>query len=106
MLTGRVAKVREWMEVGLPCPVLYRVHATLATEVEADPAARGASKTCRFEVCGEDGQRLKCVFVEIDREMAAVRRGERVVVVGRAVGGTIQVSLLHPATPARPSCRW
>ena len=93
MLTGRVAKVREWMDVGLPCPVLYRVHGTLATEVEADTPARGASKTCRFEVCGEDGQRIKCVFVEIDRDMAAVRRGERVVVVGRAVAGAIQVRL-------------
>lgn len=89
VLTGRVGKVREWLGLGLPCPVLYRLHGSLAPGLKA-AGDKGDVKL--FEVCGEDGQRVRCRFQEIDRKMAAVQPGAALVVVGRpGRDGSLQV---------------
>ena len=85
--------MKEWAGLALPCPVLFRVHGTLATEVEIVGGSKSNSKLKQFELAGEDGQQLHCTFMDIDREVANVRKGERVVVMGRAKqDGSIQVN--------------
>jgi len=92
VLSGRVGKVKEWAALALPCPVLFRVHGTLATEVEIVGGTKSSSKLKQFELAGEDGQQLHCTFMEIDREVANVKKGQRVVVTGRAKqDGSLQV---------------
>ena len=79
--------------MALPCPVLFRVHGTLATEVEIVGGSKSNSKLKQFELAGEDGQQLHCAFMEIDREVANVKKGQRVVVTGRAKqDGSLQVN--------------
>ena len=81
--------------MALPCPVLYRVHGILATDVEVGDGSK-SSRSKQFELAGEDGQQLRCTFMEIDREVANVKKGQRVVVTGRAKqGGSLQVNSIH-----------
>jgi len=92
ILSGRVGKVKEWAALALPCPVLFRVHGALATELEVVGGAKSNSKLKQFVLAGEDGQQLHCNFMEIDREVANVKKGQRVVVTGRAKqDGSLQV---------------
>ena len=82
--------------MALPCPVLFRVHGTLATEVEVVGGLKSNSKSKLFDLAGEDGQQLHCTFMEIDREVANVKKGQRVVVTGRTKqDGSLQVSIIH-----------
>ena len=99
--------MKEWAGLALPCPVLYRVHGILATDVEVGDGSK-SSRSKQFELAGEDGQQLRCTFMEIDREVAKMKKGERVVVMGRArQDGSIQVKIdddngfLHIPPPKR-----
>ena len=58
--------------------MLFRVHGTLAMEVEIVGGTKSNSKLKQFELAGEDGQQLHCTFMEIDREVANVKKGQRV----------------------------
>ena len=73
--------MKEWASLPLTSPVLFRVHGILDTEIGG--AAELSSNSKQFELTGEDGQHLSCTFLEIDREVPIVRKGERVVVMGR-----------------------
>ena len=73
-------------------PVLFKVHGILDTEIGG--AAELSSKSKQFELTGEDGQHLSCTFLEIDREVPNVRKGQRVVIMGKAKkDGSLQVKL-------------
>ena len=76
--------------------MLFRVHGTLATEIEIVGGSKSNSKSKQFELAGEDGQQLHCTFMEIDREVANVRKGERVVV----TRGTEYVAAWQPGCQA------
>jgi len=105
VLSGRVGKVKEWAALALPCPVLFRVHGTLATEVEVVGALKSNSKSKLFDLAGEDGQQLHCTFMEIDREVANVKKGQRVVVTGRAkLDGSLQVLTVEEETSEAHHC--
>jgi len=105
VLSGRVGKVKEWAGLALPCPVLFRVHGTLATEVESAVGTKSNSKSKQFELAGEDGQQLHCTFMEIDREVANVKKGQRVVVTGRAKqDGSMQVVTVEGETSEAHHC--
>ena len=94
-------QVKEWAALALPCPVLFRVHGTLAMEVEIVGGTKSNSKLKQFELAGEDGQQLHCAFMEIDREVANVKKGQRVVVTGRAKqDGSLQVNSIHSLAKA------
>ena len=90
-----IRQVKEWAGLALPCPVLFKVHGTLGTEIESSGgAAKLSSRSKNFELTGEDGQHLSCTFLEIDREVPSVRKGERVVIMGKAKkDGSLQVKL-------------
>ena len=91
----KIRQVKEWAGLALPCPVLFKVHGTLGTEIESSGgAAKLSSRSKNFELTGEDGQHLSCTFLEIDREVPNVRKGERVVIMGKAMkDGSLQVNL-------------
>ena len=90
-----ICQVKEWAGLALPCPVLFKVHGTLGTEIESSGgAAKLSSRSKHFELTGEDGQHLSCTFLEIDREVPNVRKGERVVIMGKAKkDSSLQVKL-------------
>ena len=90
-----IRQVKEWAGLALPCPVLFKVHGTLGTEIESSGgAAKLSSRSKNFELTGEDGQHLSCTFLEIDREVPNVKKGQRVVVMGKAKkDGSLQVKL-------------
>ena len=93
ILSGRVGKVKEWMALGLPCSILYRVYGSLSSEVQPLPGLKTVTKSKKFELSSEDGQKIVCDFQEVDRELGVmVPVGESVVVTGRARGeGVLQV---------------
>ena len=87
-----IHQVKEWASQPLTSPVLFKVHGILDTEIGG--AAELSSKSKQFELTGEDGQHLSCTFLETDREVPIVRKGERVVVMGRVnKDGSLQVKL-------------
>jgi len=106
VLTGRVGKVKEWAGLALPCPVLFKVHGTLGTEIESSGgAAKLSSRSKNFELTGEDGQHLSCTFLEIDREVPNVRKGERVVIMGKAKkDGSLQVVTIEEEKGDASTC--
>jgi len=103
VLTGRVGKVKEWASQPLTSPVLFKVHGILDTEIGG--AAELSSKSKQFELTGEDGQHLSCTFLETDREVPIVRKGERVVVMGRVnEDGSLQVVSIEEEVGVDSNC--
>ena len=100
VLTGRVGKVRDWMGLVLPCPVLYRVHGVLGAEVAGSLNSKETSRTKVFELCDEDGQKIVCRYMEIDRDIGSLKSGEPVVVVGRGLpDGSLQAVSVESCVP-------
>ena len=103
VLNGRVMKVREWMSMGLPFPVVYRVYGQLVKGIS--PGNLGnKKKTDKRVFIVEDkvnsGQKIRCYFQEIDRELGTFRANESVVVVGRGSGeGMMQVFSVETFQP-------
>ena len=95
VFTGRVMKVREWMTLGMPFPVVYRMYGKLIKVIL--PGISSSKKvTGRKIFILEDhqdpSQKIRCLFQEIDRDVGTFKAEESVVVMGRGKGdGTMQV---------------
>ena len=87
--------MREWLSLGLPFPVVYRVYGQLVTAII--PGNSGTKKGAEKKVFiledkVDSGQKIRCFFQEIDRDLGTFMAKESVVVVGRGIGeGMMQV---------------
>merc|ERR1719318_2379046 len=103
VLNGRVVKVREWLTLGVPFPVLYRVYGQLVTSIMPGISGnrRGTGrKVFILEDQVDTSQKIRCHFQDIDRDLGTFKARESVVVVGRGMGdGMMQVFSVESFKP-------
>jgi hypothetical protein len=103
VLNGRVVKVREWLTLGVPFPVVYRVYGQLVTAIMPGSSGnkRGTGrKVFILEDQVDSSQKIRCHFQDIDRDLGTFKARESVVVVGRGMGdGMMQVFSVESFKP-------